>query len=160
MENKVHCDKHGIRPGTPRYKAALNELALVAEREDFKEVGVVCPRCALLTHVRADTSQKMVDQLIEHGNDLRQRVEPGDVLVEWAREFRQCPRCGQIKRWVTRQCCDVGRAVGRWEGRVVAETLMQKESLVGPETDEGGIPLGPLKMYPKQHPGTRIQGGP
>ncbi len=151
MENKVHCDKHGIRPGTPQYKEALDALALVAEREDFKEVGVVCPRCALLVYTARDAAQKMVDQLIEHGNDLGQRVAPGDVLVEWAREMRQCPRCGQIKRWVTRQCCEVGKAVGQWEARLVAETLMGKESLA---EKDGFMPSG----FFGPHPAAKIGG--
>lgn len=145
MENKVHCDKHGIRPGTPQYKEALDALALVAEREDFKEVGVVCPRCALLYYTGRAASQKMVDQLIEHGNDLRQRIGPGDVLVEWAREMRQCPRCGQIKRWVTRQCCEVGKAVGQWESRTVAEVLMETESLAKKGESIPGF-FGPVRQ--------------
>lgn len=139
MENKVHCDKHGLRPGTPQYQAALEELALVAEREDFKEVGVVCPRCALLYHVGQDAAQKLVDKIIGENHDLVQRVAPGDVLLEWARTLSRCPRCNIANAvdaaWRERRCCRVGLAVGKAEALLVAKTLMETEPSAGGQRD-------------------------
>jgi uncharacterized C2H2 Zn-finger protein len=147
MENKVHCDVHGFRPGTPKYQAALKQLALVAEREDFVEVGAVCPRCALLYYVGQDAAQKHVDKLIGEADELRQRVAPGDVLVEWARTLSRCPRCNIANAvdvsWRERRCCRVGLAVGQAEGRLVANTLMEIEpSAGGGPTQSGSSSVG------------------
>jgi len=139
MENKVHCDKHGLRPGTPQYQAALKQLALVAERDDFVEVGAVCPRCALLYHVGQDAAQKHVDKLIGENHDLIQRVAPGDALVEWCRTLSRCPQCNVADlddvAWRKRRCCEIGRAVAQWEARLVAETLMETGSSAGDPSD-------------------------
>lgn len=131
MENKVHCDKHGIRPGTPQYQAALEKLALVAEREDFVEVGVVCPRCALLYHVGQTAAQKVADKFIDEANELRQRVAPGDTVVELVRQLDQCPVCLKKAAWRKRTCCTAGMALAQWEARLVAETLMETGSSAG-----------------------------
>ncbi len=60
--------------------------------------------------------------------EAARQAPPGPEFAKLIGPLSQCPTCGAGVAWVSRRCCPLGRLVGRVEGKMVADALMEKGS--------------------------------
>lgn len=124
------CYAHQIEAGSPAWAEAVAELVASSERAkaNFEDAGEVCPRCYRHVEDRLEAAKEAVDNLMRDLGHVQERVAPGDEIADFVRHLPRCPRCGLAgSKWRRRWCCKIGRVVGQWEARLVADTLMKKE---------------------------------
>lgn len=124
------CYNHNLEHGTPAWEKAVAELIAQSERAGvaFEHSPEVCPTCFLALEHRLAELRTELHQLRGDLSEAADRTAPGDQVVRWAAAQDQCPNCSTLGGlWSTRACCELGRAVARWEATQVAKALMETE---------------------------------
>lgn len=136
------CYNHDLEFGTPAWDQAVAELIQLSERAKvaFEDAGGACPTCFLALERRLAELRTELHQLRGDLSEAADRTAPGDQVVRWAAGQDQCPNCSMLGGlWPLRTCCELSRAVGRWEATQVAERLMEKDLSSGGPADDGTV---------------------